>query len=184
MFLPKGTKHGTQQNKVSFANFQSEFLKNSDWRKENEGQTPKRRRDKYNPYHISEKNGKYYIEFQDSQGETYEAEIDRMLYEAFDRFELDDLSYLNIWDRHMEQSDVWEVTLDKRAIKQQETVEDIVLHNLQIEKLHSAISELPTMQKHRLIRYFFEGLSYEQIAKEEGCSKVAVKYSIDKAVKN
>ena len=27
------------------------------------------------------------------------------------------------------------------------------------------------------------GLSYEQIAKEEGCSKVAVKYSIDKAVK-
>ena len=62
-------------------------------------------------------------------------------------------------------------------------IEDIVLHNLQIEKLHSAISELPTMQKHRLIRYFFEGLSYEQIAKEEGCSKVAVKYSIDKAVK-
>lgn len=147
------------------------------------GKHPKRRRDKYNPYHISEKNGKYYIEFQDSQGETYEAEIDRMLYEAFDRFELDDLSYLNIWDRHMEQSDVWEVTLDKRAIKQQETVEDIVLHNLQIEKLHSAISELPTMQKHRLIRYFFEGLSYEQIAKEEGYSKVAVKYSIDKAVK-
>ena len=117
------------------------------------GKHPKRRRDKYNPYHISEKNGKYYIEFQDSQGETYEAEIDRMLYEAFDRFELDDLSYLNIWDRHMEQSDVWEVTLDKRAIKQQETVEDIVLHNLQIEKLHSAISELPTMQKHRKCCY-------------------------------
>ncbi|MGN0423160.1 MAG: hypothetical protein ACI4EY_10575 [Lachnospiraceae bacterium] len=90
------------------------------------GKHPKRRRDKYNPYYIGEKDGKYYIAFKDSQGEAYEAEIDRMLYEAFDRFELDDLSYLNVWDRHMEQSDVWEVTLDKKAIKQQETVAIII----------------------------------------------------------
>lgn len=144
---------------------------------------PKRRKDKFNPYSICEKDGHYYITFQDGQGMQYQFEISDTLYRAFDRFELDDLSYLNVWDRHMEQSDVWEVTLDKRAIKQQETVEDIALHNLQIEKLHSAISKLPEMQKHRLILHYFEDLSYEQIAKEEGCSKVAVKYSIDKAVK-
>lgn len=144
---------------------------------------PKRRKDKFNPYSICEKDGHYYITFQDGQGKQYQFEISDTLYRAFNRFELDDLSYLNVWDRHMEQSDVWEVTLDKRAIKQQETVEDIALHNLQIEKLHSAISKLPEMQKHRLILHYFEDLSYEQIAKEEGCSKVAVKYSIDKAVK-
>lgn len=147
------------------------------------GKHPKRRRDKYNPYHICEKDENYYIAFQDGQGVTYEVEIDRLLYDEFDRFELEDLSYLNIWDRHIEQSEVWDTSLNRRTTKQQDSVEDVVFRNLQIEELHSSISELPEMQKHRLIRYFFDGLTYEQIAKEEGCSKVAVKYSIDKAVK-
>ena len=83
----------------------------------------------------------------------------------------------------MEQSEIWDTFLTKRATKQPDSVEDIVFRNLQIEKLHSAISKLPEMQKHRLILHYFEGLTYEQIAKEEGCSKVAVKYSVDKAVK-
>lgn len=151
--------------------------------KKMKGKHPKRRRDKYNPYHICEKDGNYYIAFQDGQGVTYEGEIDKSLYDAFDRFELEDLSYLNIWDRHMEQSEIWDTFLTKRATKQPDSVEDIVFRNLQIEKLHSAISKLPEMQKHRLILHYFEGLTYEQIAKEEGCSKVAVKYSVDKAVK-
>ena len=60
------------------------------------GKHPKRRRDKYNPYRICEKNGKCYIAFQDGQGVTYEGEIDKSLDDAFDRFELEDLSYLNM----------------------------------------------------------------------------------------
>ena len=33
-----------------------------------EGNRPKRRKDKYNPYTIFEKDGQYYISFKDGQG--------------------------------------------------------------------------------------------------------------------
>ena len=38
------------------------------------------------------------------------------------------------------------------------------------------------MQRRRLKLYFFDELTYEQIAKLEGCTKRAVKFSVDIAV--
>ena len=32
--------------------------------------------------------------------------------------------------------------------------------------------------------YYFNDLTYDQIAKKENCSKVAIKYSIDTAINN
>lgn len=49
-------------------------------------------------------------------------------------------------------------------------------------QLHRAISVLPEIQKRRLILYYFQGLTYEQIAEMEGCTKRAVKFSVDIAV--
>lgn len=50
-------------------------------------------------------------------------EISKELYDTFDAFELEDLSYLNIWDRHIEQSEVWEPALNERAVEVPESVE-------------------------------------------------------------
>ena len=149
-----------------------------------EGKHPKRRKDKYNPYTIFESDGKSYISFQDGQGVLQELEISKELYDTFNDFELKDLSHLNVVDRHLEQSEVWENTLNARAFYQPETVEDIVIHNIQVQHLHRAIKHLPKIQRHRLLLYFFEGMTYEEIAKVDGCSKVAVKYVIDKAIEN
>ena len=49
-------------------------------------------------------------------------------------------------------------------------------------QLHRAISELPEIQRRRLILYYFQGMTYEQIAGMEGCTKRAVKFSVDIAV--
>jgi len=143
---------------------------------------PKRRKDKYNPYSRCEQNGNYYISFKDGQGNLHELKISEQLFNAFDSFELEDLKYLNIWDRHLEHSEVYEATLDKRTFFKQESIEDSVLKDIQITRLHIAISTLPEMQKRRLLLYFFADLTYEQIGKIEGCSKVAVKYAVDKAL--
>ena len=148
------------------------------------GNHPKRRKDKYNPYNIFQTDGKYYISFRDGQGVLQEFEISRELYDTFNDFELADLSHLNIVDRHLEQSEVWENTLSVRAFYQPETVEEIVLHSIQVEHLHKAIQRLPKIQRHRLLLYYFEGMTYEEIAKIDGCSKVAVKYVVDKAIEN
>ena len=81
-----------------------------------EGYHPKRRRDTYNPYSIYERNGHYYISFKDGQGVFHKLEISRLLYDAFNSFEMEDLSYLNVWDRHIEQLEVWKGTLNVRAL--------------------------------------------------------------------
>ncbi len=149
-----------------------------------EGNHPKRRKDKYNPYTIYEKGGHYYISFKDGQGILHKFEIGRTLYDAFDSFELDDLVYLNVVDRHIEQSEVWETTLNVRAVDKPEGMEEIVFRKIQAEKLHKAINELPEKQKRRLILHYFQELTYVEIAEREKCSTRAVEYSIHGAIQN
>ena len=149
-----------------------------------DGKHPKRRKDKYNPYTIyTAENGQHWLSFTDGQGIHHHFEIDEMLFAQLNVFELDDLSYLNEIDRHYEQLEQTEASLYERAIICPETVEDTALREIQREVLHQAISQLPEIQKRRLLMYYFDNLTYEQIAKMERCTKVAVKYSVDKALK-
>lgn len=146
------------------------------------GNHPKRRKDKYNPYSICELDGHYYISFKDGQGTLHEFEISEALYRAFDTFELEDLSYLNVWDRHLEHSDVWEPTLSRRAFQKPEDFEETILEKVQLERLHRAVASLPELQRRRLTAYFFEDMTYDEIAEREGCTKMPVKRSIENAI--
>ena len=49
-------------------------------------------------------------------------EIERTLYEEFNSFESQDMSYLNVVDRHLEQSEIWDSSLYERATKKEESV--------------------------------------------------------------
>ena len=144
---------------------------------------PKRRKDKYNPYTLSQNEDKHYISFRDGQGVLRELQITKELFEVLNRFELDDLSILNEWDRHIEHFEQTEQSLNRRAFSKEESVEETVLRSIEYERLHRAISELPETQRRRLILYCFEGLTYEQIARMEGCTIMPVKRSIDSAIK-
>ena len=148
---------------------------------------PKRRKDQNNPYRlftvgIDTEEPHYYVSFPDSQGIQICMEIGKVLYDTLDQFELNDLSMLNEMDNHFEQSELTEESLSKRAAVQQEALDELVFERLQHQKLHKAISKLPELQQRRLVLYYFGGYTYEQIARLEGCSKVAVKYTIDKAI--
>ena len=148
------------------------------------GDNPKRRKDKSNPYTIYRNgDGDCFLSFKDGQGVQRQIRIDRALFSAFDQFELDDLSYLNVVDRHIEQSEQAEASINKRAVQKPETVEEVVFRNLRHEKLHSAISKLPKTQRRRLVLYFFFDLTYEQIAELEGCTHPAVMKSVKAAIK-
>ena len=148
-----------------------------------DGNHPKRRKDKYNPYTIgTTEDGRHWLTFSDGQGNRHHFEISAAVFELLDSFELDDLSYLNEVDRHYEQSELPEASLYDRAVHRPATVEESTLQSMEYAKLHRAISELPEIQKRRLILYYFQGLTYEQIAGIEGCTKRAVKFSVDIAV--
>ena len=148
-----------------------------------DGNHPKRRKDKYNPYTIgTTEDGRHWLTFSDGQSDQHHFEISAAVFTLFDSFELDDLSYLNEVDRHYEQSELTEASLYDRAVHRPATVEESALQSMEYAQLHRAISELPEIQKRRLILYYFQGLTYEQIAGMEGCTKRAVKFSVDIAV--
>lgn len=142
---------------------------------------PKRRKDKYNPYTLSTENKKYYVSFKDINGNLQKTEVDKSVFDAFDSFELDDISIMNEVERHYEYSELTEETLSRRAVHKSKTVEDIVLAVLENEMLLKAICELTEIQRKRLLLYYYERLTYEQIAEIEGCTKMPVMRSIKKA---
>lgn len=144
---------------------------------------PNRKKDKLNPYVLSMENGYCYVAFQDGQGITHKVQINSAVYKAFDSFELKDISHLNAVSRHLEHSDLTEATLQRRAASLPEEPEELVLRKMTYQQLHSAVADLPDIQRRRVSLYFFEGYTYEQIAQMEGCTKRAVKFSVDHALK-
>lgn len=148
-----------------------------------DGNHPKRKKDKFNPYVLSEEKYEYYVSFPDGQGVQHKEKISPELYELFNRFELEDISYLNVVSRYHEHSELTEQTLNQRALLQPELLEDEVHRKIMCDQLHTAISKLPTVQRRRVLLYYFGGYTYDRIAEMEGCTKMAVKFSIDIAIK-
>ena len=148
------------------------------------GNHPKRRKDKYNPYRICESDGRYYLSFNDGQGVRHKMEIEKGLFDMLNSFELDDLSILNEWDRHIEHFEQTEQSLNRQACYKTELVEDTVLRNIEYEQLYKAISMLTETQQRRLKLYYFQRLTYKRIAEMDGCSASAVVSSISAAIEN
>lgn len=147
-----------------------------------EDKRPARRKDKSNPYTLSTKNGKNFVTFRDSRNITVTLEIDKPIFELFNTFELEDLVYLNQFDRHEEHSELSEQTLERRVCDVEESADDIVMEKIEHEALREAMEHLPETLRRRIVLFYFEGLTYEQIAKREKCSHQAVHKSIHQAL--
>ena len=149
-----------------------------------DGNHPNRKKDKSNPYTLSIENNTHYISFTDGQGIFHRQEISNELYAAFNGFELDDISLMNEASRHLTEADAGEEPLGHRIADSSELVEDHVYHRIMYQELHRAIAQLPEIQRRRVLLYYFGGYTYEQIAQMEDCTKRAVKFSVDAALKN
>ncbi len=145
---------------------------------------PKRRRYKDNPYNLEINNSKYIINFYDSKKVLQKIEVSEEVFSVFDKSELKDLSQMNEYDNHIEHAALFEEVLNKRAINKTKLTEEIAESNIITEELLNAIKELQTTQKRRLILYYLYDYTLEEIAIQEHCSKVAIKYSLDIAIKN
>ena len=125
----------------------------------------------------------YYVSFADGEGIHRETEVSRPVYLEFLRFIKNERN-LKRWDeRHIEQSELTDESLYNRAFNPQKNIEDTAFDSLRNEQLRLVIQGLPEIQRRRFVLYHEFGLTYDQIAKIEGCSFRAVKYSTDIAVK-
>ena len=132
------------------------------------GKHPKRRKSKDNPYSICEVDGRYFLSFKDGKGDLQEFEITKTLYDIFNRFELDDLVYLNVWDRHIEHSEVWDNTLYERAVEEPISVEDMIIRKLEYEAVSKAIATLPEKQKKKIAFTLFKRHDFSRNCRSRG----------------
>ena len=117
---------------------------------------PKRRKYKDNPYTLNyiESKNIYVVSFKDIKGHLQNVEVNKEVYQAFDRFELDDLSEMNEYDNHIEHSEIFENTLEVRAKDKPMSLEDSIIQKSTFEELKRAIGMLPEVQKRRIKKYF------------------------------
>ncbi len=146
---------------------------------------PKRKKSKDNPYTLifDDILNKYFVSFKDISKKEQIIEISEDVFEALNKFELEDISQMHKFDKHIEHSELYEETIYKRAINSVLSVEDIVEKKVTIAELKDAINTLSEKEKKRIKMYYFDDLTLEQISKIEKCSFQAIAKSIKCSIK-
>ena len=145
---------------------------------------PKRIKRKDDPYTIKREGNDYIVSFKDSLGIFQKVKVSKEVYGIFDEYELQDKKEMNEFDRHIEHSEIYENTLEKRAKEKVISMEDEFIQKARFEQLKRAIEMLPDIQRRRIKKYYFEDKNEYQIAKEEGTTQQAINYTLTIARNN
>jgi RNA polymerase sigma-70 factor (ECF subfamily) len=113
---------------------------------------------------------RYFVSFMDGQGIRRETDVSRPVYLEFLRFVRSERNLRRFDERHMEQSELTEETLNRRMLRPHKSVEETIFDSLRNERLRQVVAELPEIQRRRFILHHEFGLTYEQIAKMEARS--------------
>ena len=146
-------------------------------------QRPKRNRDKYNPYILSSdrKKNLYMVSFTTNNKEVHKR-ISKRLFEELDELEKNEAKRIQWEKRHIEHSNLTEISLFKRACAKQINIEDSVLDKDEKERLYRALDKIEPEYRRIILLYFRYRLSFSQIAEIENCVKSTAKYKLDKAL--
>lgn len=145
---------------------------------------PIRNKSKDNPYKLGFDDDKktYSVEFIDNKKVIHKIAISVEIYNAFDSFELEDISQIHKFRKHIEHSEVYEETLNNRMIHKPISLEEEVELKILFEEVKQALSKLSDVQKRRIKMYYFEDMTLEQIAAVEGATHQAISKSINKGI--
>ena len=142
----------------------------------------KRNKSKDNPYTLKMEKDIYVIEFIDNTNQFQKVEVSKDVYEAFDKFELEDISQIHKFRSHIEHLELSEEELNSRMLDAQTTLEELVEQKIMMDDLKVAIDSLSETQKRRIKMYYFEDMKLREIAEIEHCSIMSAKESIDTAI--
>ena len=145
---------------------------------------PKRKKCKDNPYTLELNENKYIIRFKDIRNNLCELAITEDLYQVFNKFELEDISQMHKYDRHIEHSMIYEENLYKRSFEKQIDLESYVINKLTVEQIKIIIkNSLSEIQKMRLYLYFYENKTLQEIATMQGTTHQAISKCIKNSIK-
>ena len=97
---------------------------------------------------------RYFISFKDGQGEHHELEVSEQLFFEFRQMERRNRNLLQWDERHREFSEVWDETLNRRALKLPKSIEEQMIEAERAELLCKAVDGLPEIQRRRFLLYY------------------------------
>lgn len=122
--------------------------------------------------------------YKDAVGNQDYIEVSEEVYEAMvNTFRKEDHAQEMKDFRHVTKDGYTEGDTEDLIFLQEESLEDYVIRQIEIENLQKAIQSLTPVQKQRLQMYFFDGFTYRQIGEKLGVDEKAVRNSITAALK-
>ncbi len=122
--------------------------------------------------------------YKDAIGETEYTYVTREVYEALTETFRKEAHAQEMRDlRHVTKEGYTEGETEELAFDSGESLEDMVIRQMELETLQKAMQSLTEVQRERLHLYFFEGLTYRQIAEKKGIGEKNVRESIAGAIK-
>lgn len=145
---------------------------------------PIRNKSKDNPYTLGydEIRESFIVKFYDVHNNQQTVEISESVYKAFDEFELEDISQIHKYRKHIEHSEIYEDKLESRMCNKSLSTENIVEQRLIKEELKNIINMLSDTQKRRIIKYYFYEKNEYEIAYEENTTQQAINKSLQLAL--
>lgn len=117
--------------------------------------------------------------YKDAVGETEYACVTREVYEELADTFRKEIHAQQMKDlRHMTREGYEEGETEELMAVPAETLEDVVIRQIELETLQRAMQSLTKIQKERLHLYFFEGMTVRAIAEKQGVNRNAVWKSI------
>ena len=140
---------------------------------------PIRRKFIDNPYTLNNSKNKnlYFNIFFDIKGILQEMKVNKEVYDLFDENEQYENARMYEYSKRLLHNDI-----DSEKIASNYSLEEEVINNMTIKELKTILNTLPTIQRRRIIKYYFEDKTLEKIAQEEGCTAKAIRFSIDIAL--
>ena len=108
--------------------------------------------------------------------------VTKEVFDVFDESEKEDNKMMVRNSRYIHKYELNDEALNNKMLNNQTSIEDKLISDFEIQELYEAINELSDIQKRRIRKYFFEDKTFDEIAKEENCTKRAVKFTIDIAL--
>jgi RNA polymerase sigma-70 factor (ECF subfamily) len=118
----------------------------------------------------------------DGQGVKQEVEVLHPVYLEFLRFVKKERNLKRWTERYQEHTKLTEEELYKRLLYSPKSIEDILFENIRNDLFIKILENLTEKQRQRFVLYFEFEMTYEQIAEMEGCTKRAIKFSIDQVM--
>lgn len=125
-----------------------------------------------------EEEDKYYISFTDSVQNKCRIEINREIFDVYKKSKKAYIKIKNETSRHIEQSTLTEEDVYNNLFNPIETVEEIVIKNIQKEKIKQSLEELTDVQYRRINLHIINEITIRDVAKIEKVQKRQIEKSL------